>query len=345
MQPFDLDYWSEQKQKKTVRELGYRAFLSPTDYKTVLNLWIEKSVRIDNEKHEPTRRQWRWNVINKLSNSKNHRRLIVAGVKRRTKQDCDDLNELLDDAGGDPLMALNLCGVPALTVLEPLENLSVGDPLYSAAAGKLTHESKKICSALDYLARASDTLAPFMQDCLDQINRRKRIQDYNMQENEPLKKYLKYDVPEMFTLADHLRLCKTILQHRDEFIWLPQRRGRGGQVTRLLNGLILSLYEKSLLMIRQSAEGKSYPGEQINHKSVDLGYRAIDGLVAAVAFAIFPDAFKSRPLKHSGGDLSDDAVTAIIGAVRRTYGKAEREGFLVNTKDTVKAGRPGSARR
>ena len=340
-----LDYWRQEADKNALRDLGRRAFLFSDDYQKVLELWIKRGERIESDKDEPSRRDWRQSVVKILCGRRdvkgvmrppeqNYDKIILTGMKRPMELEKANLRLMLNQTGGDPLMLLNQSGVPPLLILGELEALKFGSVAYDSADEKLSDEFGKICNALNYLAKTFETLKPFMQNCLAQIDRRIRIQEQKKVKNESLQKYLKYDVPEVFTPADHLRLYNLILKNRDEFIWLPARREKGARVNRLLNGLVLSLYEISLSQLRQRFEGRFRPGENGNQQHSQLCFRAIDGLVAGIAFAVFPKAFKSKPAERkSNEDLSDEDIDALLRTVKRTYKKNER--WMSNTKEMI----------
>jgi hypothetical protein len=325
------EYWGEQQRKKEIRDLGNRAFLSSVQYQRVFDLWVRKSGRLDSDRDEANNNNWRKDLTNKL-NQPDLTRLIEEGIQRPTKDERENLRDLLIECKGNPLMFLNLCGVQPFCVLKALEGLEWGRKLYNATDDKLRCDYAKLIKYMDYLARSFDTLGPQLQQCLDDVNRKARIEETRTGNGLPAT-YRSFAAPEIFTPSDHLRVYKAILENRDDFIWLPRVHQRGGQTARFLNGLIYQLYETCLGQLRQRREGRFNPGEQLNAKATETALRSIDGVIAAIAYAVFPHAFHIRG-SFQKGQLSDALVQRILRAVRHTYKKSEK--YLLNTKSLAR---------
>src|SRR5918994_636834 len=73
--------------------------------------------------------------------------------------------------------------------------------------------------------------------------------------------------------------------------------------------------------LRQRLQGRFRPGEKPNFGYRQVTVRAIDGLVAAIGCAAFPNMFH---LAADNGELTDAGVNNILRAVRGAYKKSER---------------------
>ena len=174
-----------------------------------------------------------------------------------------------------------------------------------------------------------------MQACLHQIFRDRDIHERDILRLKPVdkhirqsvEKYERYEVPETFTV-DHLRVYKLILENRGDFLWLPPKRKKGGQASRLLNGLVLSMYETCLCQLRQRLHGRLRPQEKPNLAYTRIAVRAIDGLISATGCAAFPRVFGLPAVNPAG--LTDKSISRILRTVRDTYKKSEP--YMANSK-------------
>lgn len=307
-------YYSEQRRIQELRDFVGRAFLSTKEYKNALTLWIKKGAEIWRTKEKAEDRYWRETIAKRLTTESSLAEIVCAGVKKPTSREWDDLMYNLNEAKKDPLMFLNLCGVRPLLVLEEIEGLRSGNQIDKACIEKLClpHETEKIIETLSDLARAFDSIKFQMQACLNQIHRRARLEEPKSYESSP-RKYKGFIVPEIFTPPDYLRAYKAILENRDEFIWVPQARKRGGQTQRFFNGLIAGLFELCMRDICQRLEGRHHPEERLDQNASRIGRRALDGAIAAIIYAVFPDSFHGKC-----------SPKQILKKVRDAYKKSQR---------------------
>ena len=293
--------------------------LSGVDYKKLLDLWVAKGRKVGTGDDNCEGQELRRHILRKLSETKT-KGIIEAGITRPTEEERDDLRYLLDEANGDPLMLLNLAGVPPLMILDDLEGISMGNAIHDAADRKLASESHDICARLDLLARDFDMLGPFMERCLSQIDLRARVRKIPAKYGG--KDGRQYDVPKEFTPSDHLRVYKAILKNRKDFMWFPPARSKGRQPSRALNGMIYSLYERILFFLRQRIR---YPSDELKLRFSRIAARSVDGLVAALVYSVSPQLVRSTS--------PDESAQGLIRTVRRVYKSCER--WLIETKEDI----------
>lgn len=287
------DYWAEKKREQQLRYSVGRAFMSFDEYQKLAALWEQKGFEIWRKDRERTRAGWRQKTMRNLAEYGDRwQALILDSVKKTTKEHRFATGELLNQARNDPVMFLNLCGMPPLLTLEAIEISEQADRRLNDFHDHvgLKNEVTKLKETLDDIAETFDKIAPFMHWAILDLDRKNRLMGIFSEERE----YKSFPIVELPNAAT-VKGWAALLRDLPNFPGLPSRRRRGGQF-KLIDSTIASLYEKCAMQMGQRLQGKRHYEETPNLIHTRLGHRAIDGTIAAVLSATFPDECKGRDL-------------------------------------------------
>ena len=109
------------KLEQTYKRLE-KPFLQPTDYDELLATWVQKGSSNWIRKKKTRGALWRRSLVESLKDRVKWREIIEEGATRPTELEKEEIKQHLTQAGGDPLMFLNLVGVPPYEILTAFES-------------------------------------------------------------------------------------------------------------------------------------------------------------------------------------------------------------------------------
>lgn len=261
-----------------------KAHLEPDAYKNVVSLWVERGCLAWLSGDEPRWQRWRDKLGSHLKNGKDRwKKIIRDGAKRPNWSEEDNIRYWLDEADGDPLMFLNLAGVPPLDTLFILEDrkrqMDLSLPVWRRFRFRKEGDKEKDINQLTKAARVLDSYELLLGDYIKIINRLEGKDDLIPTLYIPtLPSKNKLPIPDKYPKGDGLRAIAEIIRNAKTLGLIPssweKEDKRGGAPKAGFPHLV-----KDLTRIVQRHLGERW--EKVSW-----------GAITALLMAAFPEWFK-----------------------------------------------------
>jgi hypothetical protein len=287
------EVWGKQAREQKLKHLVGRANFSFDEYRELATLWKMKGHEIWRKDPKQRSSEWRHKTMARLGDEGHcWQELVVDTLKKPTSEQRTATNDLLTQAHNDPVMFLNLCGMPPLLVLQEIEITKQSREMlasyHSLIGSKKDVESFTL--TLRHVARAFDKIAPFIHWAILDLDRKNRLRGVFSDERE----YKNLPITEL-PASETVMGWAALFADLPNFRGLPSRRKHGGQF-KSIDSTLESLYEKCVMQMGQRLTGRRHAEESPMLGNVELGHRTIDGAIAAILSAAFPDDFKVSDL-------------------------------------------------
>jgi hypothetical protein len=149
------------------------AFLVADEYQECLALWVRKGEMIWRRRDKTEDRASRQKVVSALKIDREAMTKILNSMHRSKESERDNLRTLLEKAGNDPLMFLNLAGVPPLTILGELQYWNKRHMILQGLRKRVRSNAtrKQDVRDLKNAARVLEYYRPLLWNLVDKLRR------------------------------------------------------------------------------------------------------------------------------------------------------------------------------
>lgn len=289
-------------ERERVKENSQKAFLTPELYSELLCLWVHKGGQVWLSRRKIEGQYWRSRFLTNLKgNGHRWRSLIFQGLTRPTEFEREDIIDILEKAGNDPLMFLNLCGVPPFDVLGVLEyreaRMRKLAPYRERLRQKATREAE--AKIIEKAGRALKRCELLVASYIDSINGFARM-------NRRVPSYSGLPVPEKYPNGDWLRAIARIMRDSAKIGLIPPGADKKGGPSKVdFAGAVRDLLKVCNGQIKARLENRVTIQEERDQNGIEVARVLVKkdylwGAVAAILMAAFPEWFKrgKNPIRN-----------------------------------------------
>lgn len=294
------------------------AHLEAEAYKNVVSLWVERGCLAWLRGDEPHLQRWRDKLGSHLKNGSDRRKKIIRdGTKRPNWSEQENVRHWVEEADGDPLMFLNLAGVPPLDTLFMLEDrkrqMDLSLPVWKRFRFRKEGDKEEDIAHLTKAARVLDSYELLLGDYIKIINRLEGKDDLILTLYNPtLPSKNKFPIPDKYPKGDGLRAIAEIIRNAKTLGLIPssweKEDKRGGARKAGFPHVV-----KDLTRIAQRHLGERW--EKVSW-----------GAITALLMAAFPEWFKrdEDPVRNvkNAYKAKINVLDRRIGVIREVGGGA-----------------------
>jgi hypothetical protein len=251
--------------------------LVANEYQECLALWVRKGENIWTREDKTEDRAWREKVVSALKIDREAMTRILKSMHRSKESERDNLTTLLEKAGNDALMFLNLAGVPPLRILGELQYWNKRHMILQGLRKRVRSNAlrRQDIRDLKSAARVLEYYRPLLWDLVDKHYR------------GSVPKYEGFQVPREYPSGQYLKAIAKMIE-----IETPGMRKNGAPK------VDFSLAVKSLVEICQSEFAAGGPqGKGLSEETesyITLAKRALFGFITALLMGSFPKWFRRQ---------------------------------------------------
>jgi hypothetical protein len=208
----------------------------PEQCEKLLSLWAERTFLQQYLTNEPRRKTWRSAVVERLSKKTGKwKELILQGSRRPNNEVLQDIRYWLSEADSNPVVFLNLAGVPPIIVLWLIEYWKERQLESESLKKRLTskHQRAEDAAVFERCARLLGTWGPLLQGHFEDINQ------FARKVQQPAT-FLGLPVPEKYPSINALKVLAKMIRSLPNFA----RKGgpyRNAEFSRLVKYLFANV--------------------------------------------------------------------------------------------------------
>jgi hypothetical protein len=287
------------------------AFLVANEYQKCLVLWVRKGEMIWRRRDKTEDTAWRQKTVSALNVNREAMTRIIKSMHRSKESERDNLRALLEKAGNDPLMFLNLAGVPPLRILGELQYWNKRHMILQGLRKRVRSNATRRQDVRDLrnAARVLEYYRPLLWDLVDKLSNgghqpsRKltaaQIEAMSIEDFEKeiaaakggyyrgsVPEYEGFQVPREYPSGQYLKAIAKMIE-----IETPGMRENGAPK------VDFSLAVKSLFEICRSELAAGPKGKGLSEETesyITLAKRALFGFITALLMGSFPEWFSRQ---------------------------------------------------
>jgi hypothetical protein len=250
--------------------------LVANEYQECLALWVRKGENIWTREDKTEDRAWREKVVSVLKIDREALTKILKSMYRSKESEKDNLRTLLEKAGNDSLMFLNLAGVPPLRILGELQEWNKRHMILQGLRKRVRSNAlrRQDIRDLKSAARVLEYYRPLLWDLVDNHYR------------GSVPEYEGFQVPREYPSGQYLKAIAKMIEFETSGI----RKNGAPKVD-------FSLAVKSLVEICQSEFAAGPRGKGLSEETesyITLAKRALFGFITVLLMGSFPKWFRRQ---------------------------------------------------